>query len=255
MDHIFVCADDYAIAPGVSRAIRRLAAAGSIDATSCMATSRFWSEEGAALRALAAPVEVGLHLTLTGEGRSTLGALAMQAFAGRIDRTAIAAELDRQLDRFERVWGRPPDFIDGHQHVHQFPTVRAAVLALWERRLDRARTWLRVTDGDIVAILRIGAAPAKALAIAALGRAMRHSARKQAIRTNDAFAGAYDFSSPVAYPELFARMTARPHGRTLVMCHPGEIDDELRAADPLVDMRAVELAYFESSAYAALRAK
>jgi predicted glycoside hydrolase/deacetylase ChbG (UPF0249 family) len=255
LDHIFVCADDYAIAPGVSRAIRRLASAGRIDATSCMATSSFWPEEGAALRALAAPVEAGLHLTFTGIDRPTLGALAMRAFAGRLDGAEIAAEIDRQLDAFERVWGRPPDFIDGHQHVHQFPAIRSVVLALWDRRLDRTRTWLRVTDSRIGAVLRVGAAPVKALAIAALGRAMHRAARKAGIRTNDGFAGVYDFSARIPYPILFARMAAEARGRTVVMCHPGEVDDALRAADPLVDMRAVECAYFEGPDYAALRAR
>ena len=255
LDHIFVCADDYAIAPGVSRAIRRLASAGRIDGTSCMATSVFWPEEGAALRALGASLEAGLHLTFTGIGRPTLGALAMRAFTGQLDAAEIAAEIDGQLDAFERVWGKPPDFIDGHQHVHQFPTIRSAVLTLWDRRLDRARTWLRVTDSEVGAIFRIGAAPAKALAIAALGRTMHRAARKAGIRTNDNFAGVYDFSARVPYPALFARMAAEARGRTVVMCHPGEVDDALRAADPLVDMRAVECAYFEGPEYAALRAK
>ncbi len=220
-----------------------------------MATSAFWPEEGAALRALAAPLETGLHLTFTGIGRPTLGVLAMHAFTGQLDEAGIAAEIDRQLDAFERVWGNPPDFIDGHQHVHQFPTIRSAVLALWDRRLDRTRTWLRVTDSRIGAIFRIGAAPAKALAIAALGRSMHRAARKAGIRTNDSFAGVYDFSACIPYPALFTRMAAEAHGHTVVMCHPGEIDNALRAADPLVDMRAVECAYFEGPDYAALRAK
>ncbi len=255
LDHIFVCADDYAMAPGVGRAIRRLASAGRIDGTSCMATSPFWPEEGAALRALGAPIETGLHLTFTGTGHPTLGELAARAFSGRLDAAAITAQLDRQLDAFERVWGGPPDFIDGHQHVHQFPTIRSAVLALWDRRLDRARTWLRVTDSQIGTILRIGAAPVKALAIAALGRAMRLAASNAGIRMNDSFVGVYDFSAQIPYPTLFARMAAEAHGRTVVMCHPGEVDDALRAADPLVEMRAFECAYFEGPDYAALRAR
>jgi chitin disaccharide deacetylase len=255
LSQILVCADDYAIAPGVGRAIRRLALAGRIDATSCMATSPFWPEEGAALRALGAPIQAGLHLTFTGVGRPTLGTLALAAFSGRLDSATISAELDRQLDAFERVWGRPPDFIDGHQHVHQMPTIRRAVVALWRRRLDRRQTWLRVTDNRISAILRVGTAPVKTLAIAALGRAMRHAAQKADIRTNDSFAGVYDFSAQIPYAVLFARMFAQARGWSVVMCHPGEIDDALRSVDPVVDMRAVELDYFEGPDYAALRAK
>ena len=185
MDPIIVCADDYAIAPGVGRAIRRLAAAGRIDATGCMSTTAFWPDEGHALRALGAPIAVGLHLALTGPGSTTLGQLAREAFSGRLDGGAVGAEISRQIDAFERVWGSPPDFLDGHQHVHQFPTIRAAVLGLWDRRLDRERTWLRVTDAGLGAILRVGAAPLKGFAISVLGRSMKRAARKAGIRTND----------------------------------------------------------------------
>jgi predicted glycoside hydrolase/deacetylase ChbG (UPF0249 family) len=255
VDTIIVCADDYAIAPGVSRAIRRLATAGRIDATSCMSTTAFWPDEGRTLRATGAPIEVGLHLALTGPGGSSLGRLARAAFSGRLDREAVEADIARQIDAFERVWGSPPDFIDGHQHVHQFPTIRAAVLALWDRRLDRERTWLRITDAGIGAVLRAGVAPLKSLAIAALGRAMKHSARRAGIRTNDGFGGVYDFSGRQPYGEMFERMLAQASGRTVVMCHPGEVDGDLKAADILVDMRAVECAYFESDAYIDLRAR
>lgn len=215
-----------------------------------MATTSFWPAEGAALRALSAPVSVGLHVALTGSGRATLARLACDAFLGRLDRDSLAGEIDRQLDAFETVWGAPPDFVDGHQHVHQFPQVREAILALWGRRLDRTRTWLRVTDSGIGAALHAGP---KGLAIAALGHAMKRSAAQAGISTNDGFAGVYDLSDRVPYGVLFERMVARADGRTLVMCHPGDVDEELKAADALVETRAVECAYFESDAYAALR--
>ncbi len=250
MAPFIVCADDYAIAPGVSRAIRRLAASGRIDATSCMSTTAFWPAEGAALRALGAPISVGIHIALTGAGHTTLGRLAQDAFLGRLERDALAGEIHLQLDAFESVWGAPPDFVDGHQHVHQFPQVRDTILALWTTRLDRTRTWLRVTDSGFGTALRAGA---KGLVIAALGYAMKRAAVRAGISTNDGFAGAYDLSDRTPYGALFERMVARAGGRTLVMCHPGDVDDELRAADPLVEARAVECAYFESDAYAALR--
>ena len=36
------------------------------------------------------------------------------------------------------------------------------------------------------------------------------------------------------------------------MCHPGEVDDELRRLDPLTDLRAREYAYFAGDEFAAL---
>src|SRR5690606_28678950 len=62
---LVVCADDYALTPGVSRAIRELIAARRISATSVMTVCPYWTEEGPALAAVADEADVGLHLTLT----------------------------------------------------------------------------------------------------------------------------------------------------------------------------------------------
>ncbi|MGT2464397.1 ChbG/HpnK family deacetylase [Mesorhizobium atlanticum] len=43
---------------------------------------------------------------------------------GRIDERDVHAELDAQYDRFLKALAGPPDYIDGHQHVHFLPTVQ-----------------------------------------------------------------------------------------------------------------------------------
>ena len=66
---IWLCADDYGAAPGVSGAIRELIARGRINATSIMvAAPNFNSEEAAALAKLNSREKraaLGLHVTLT----------------------------------------------------------------------------------------------------------------------------------------------------------------------------------------------
>ena len=48
----------------------------------------------------------------------------------------MTREVRAQFEAFADAFGRPPDFVDGHQHVHLFPQVREAVLET--RELDRA---------------------------------------------------------------------------------------------------------------------
>ena len=51
-----------------------------------------------------------------------------------------------QIAAFAAAFGRPPDFIDGHQHVHLLPPVAEALLAVmreaapdaWVRQCGRA---------------------------------------------------------------------------------------------------------------------
>jgi predicted glycoside hydrolase/deacetylase ChbG (UPF0249 family) len=82
----------------------------------------------------------------------------------------------------------------------------------------------------------------------------RFRARAEAlgIRANPAFAGTYTFDSAAQIAALFPRfLDGLPDG-SVVMCHPGEVDDELRRLDPLTDLRAREYAYFAGDAFAAL---
>ena len=47
---IVLCADDYGLAPGVSRAIRELLASGRLSATSCMVVYPEFAEDGPLLQ-------------------------------------------------------------------------------------------------------------------------------------------------------------------------------------------------------------
>ena len=68
--HIWLCADDYGISPGVNQAIRDLAMRGRINATSVMVVAPNFSREQvnalSALNVATQRVAIGLHLTLTG---------------------------------------------------------------------------------------------------------------------------------------------------------------------------------------------
>ena len=74
---IILCADDYGIAPGVSRAIRDLIARRVLTATGCMTGGPWWPEEGVALRPLSGMADCGLHITLTDQ--APLGAMPRTA--------------------------------------------------------------------------------------------------------------------------------------------------------------------------------
>ncbi len=94
------------------------------------------------LNAGARRVAIGLHVTLTGKFKpmspgfrptryGTFVSLAEMMVRGRLgllDRRRLAAEIATQLEAFVVRFGQPPDFIDGHQHVHLFPQVREALL-------------------------------------------------------------------------------------------------------------------------------
>jgi predicted glycoside hydrolase/deacetylase ChbG (UPF0249 family) len=261
MRHIVVCADDYAIAPGVSKAIRALVERGRINATSAMVVVPGLAEEAKALAATGSPIriEFGLHVTLSGgfkplvasplpteDGNLPPMSRLLAPFARfQIDRTAIEAEVSAQLQAFSAAFGRPPDFIDGHHHVQLYPGVRDGLLAAVARAAPKA--WVRqCAPADWRTLL---AADRKSQFIAYLSAGFRRAARRAGLAYNPAFAGAYDYGARLDFAALFPPFIERLPAGGVVMCHPGFVDQALRSRDLLTAPREAEYAYFAGDAY------
>lgn len=253
-----LCADDYGLAPGVSGAIRHLIALGRLQATGCMTAGPHWPEAAQALKPLDGMADIGLHITLTDQtpvgdmpdlapqGKlPPLGVLLKRALTRRLSRDEISAEINRQVDRFEEAFGRGPDFLDGHHHVHQLPVIGEAVIDVWRQRMA-GRGWIRSCVEPRAAILARRISPLRALVISQLGQGFRRRLEAQAIPHNRSFRGVYDFSGKVAFARLFQRFTRAPGPSCLMMVHPGMVDDALRAVDTLTDQREVEYRFLMS---------
>jgi len=256
---IMLCADDYGLAPGIGAAIRDLIELGRLSAASCMTVSPFWPEEAARMRPLADHADIGLHLTLTDQ--RALGPMPRLAPHGRLpglrnfvsramrralDRAEIAAEVERQLDAFEKAMGRAPSHLDGHQHVHQLPIVRDVVIELYQRRLAGSGTWLRYCDEPTGSALS-RARPFDGLMVSLLGRRFARRARGLGIPGNRRFRGIRNFAIRKGYSELFRSYISPAPPGLLVMCHAGLSDAALRAADPVTDAREDEYRFFLSN--------
>jgi chitin disaccharide deacetylase len=253
---LVVCADDYALTPGVSRAIRELIAARRISATSVMTVCPWWAEEAAALSKVAGDADIGLHLTLTDQsplgamptlapaGRlPPIGALVRASLMGRLPVAEIEAEIERQLTAFVEVWKRPPAHVDGHHHVHQLPGVRGALFRVLERR-HFGRPYLRSCHEAPARILARGVAPSKAMIISTLGLNFTRSARQRGFALNRGFSGIYVLGGtgrPVG--DLFERFVRHLGPCPLAMCHPGFSDSSLAALDPMTEQRDVERSF------------
>lgn len=264
---ITLCADDYGLAPGIGTAIRALIAQGRLQATGCMTGSPHWPEEARLLRPLDGRAEMGVHLTLTQQrplgpmprlapdGRLPgIADLTRRALTGGLDLAEIAAELERQIDAFEAHFGRPPDFLDGHHHVHQLPGIGEVVIELWRRRLG-GKGWVRRCWDSPAAIVRRGVFVPQSLTIAALGLRFNRALAAAGVPHNRSFRGPYDLSGRVPFQRLFTAFIARPGPATLVMVHPGLVDEALSEADSLTGQREVEYRFLASDACAFLLAE
>jgi predicted glycoside hydrolase/deacetylase ChbG (UPF0249 family) len=249
---LILCADDYAMTEGVSRAIEALAHVRRISATSAMVTTPHWPTHAHRLAHLRDRIAVGLHLNLTlgaplapmptlapGGQFPAVGRLAAAAWRGRLREDEIAGEVHRQLDRFEAELGFAPDFVDGHQHAHALPGVRTALIAALGRRYPARPPLVRNPGDRLGRILARRTAAAKAVAIASLGRGFGAALAAAGLPANTSFAGVSDFR-PAEVEREFARALVAARGCHLVMCHPGFADAELARIDPVTARRQRE---------------
>jgi hypothetical protein len=265
---IWLCADDYGISASVNKAIGNLLMRGHINATSVMvAAPSFHRSEAAFLNMLNAGtrrIAIGLHVTLTAPFRPMsadfapthagaflpLRQMAVRGTLRLLNRERLAIEIATQLKAFVTMFGRTPDFVDGHQHVQLFPRVREALLGVvkevapnaWVRQCGRASNWLgRFADG-------------KALVLDVFSARFRALAAAQGIKTNPAFAGTYDFASETGadFAQLFPGFLKRLPPGGVVMCHPGFVDAELERLDPLTTLREREYAFLADDAFPGL---
>jgi len=221
---VIVNADDFGRTAGVNRGIIEAHRRGIVTSASLMVGFPA-AAEAASLAKENADLGVGLHLTLTDGvpaqtpqqvrdlvdegGRFHLRPEALDG----VPPAQIQEEARAQLRRFRKLMGRDPTHLDSHHHAHRSPAVLEAVLTLaWE-------TGLPVRQGTA---------------------ALRERLEREGIPTTDGFVE--DFHGEGATLEaLLAIVFAIPPGTTEVMCHPGHVDEELRAGSSYADERRREL--------------
>ena len=222
MQFLCVCADDFGMSAGINAAIVDLAREGKISATGCMVKRSAWTAGARALQAIdPSRLDVGLHLDFgvpppgaTADRR--VSGLILRSYLGLLDRDTVTREIRMQLDHFEQGIGRPPAFVDGHQHIHQLPTIREALLHELARRYRRTPPWIRGTAPPMPS------AGLKGRLIFALGgAAMAASAARAGLPLSDCLLGVYDFSDSRQEHEVrLASWIAQCRTGDVLMCHP-----------------------------------
>jgi predicted glycoside hydrolase/deacetylase ChbG (UPF0249 family) len=147
MTPVIFSVDDFGYHAGVDDAVLDLASRGRITATSCMTAGPRWREAAKQLTpTVRARLDVGLHLDFTEfDDGVRLSTLIIRSHLRRLDQNWIRARIVAQLDAFEDGIGSPPDYVDGHQHVHQLPQIRTELLQQLKQRYPSRIPWLRIS--------------------------------------------------------------------------------------------------------------
>ena len=194
---LVVNADDLGLTRGVTEGVLHAARHGIVTSASLMVRAPGAEHAGRAVRALPG-LSVGLHLDLAEWVHDGEQWRPLYEVVDTEDADAVAGELDRQLDRFVSLVGRPPTHLDSHQHVHRSVPVAGLVHAA------AARLGVPVRGGD-------GGPGGPALAYRGdfYGQTGKGEPYREAITV----------------AALCAVITGLPPGTTELGCHPGFSDD------------------------------
>lgn len=237
-----VCGDDFGMNTAIDAGMLHLALSGRLSGIGSLTQGPTFAAHGPDLRAL--DLDLGVHVNLTEAMGSAaqapvmpLHALIARAYANRLDGAWLDEQLARQFDAFEKVMGRSPDYVDGHQHVHQLPGVLPRLLRLIRQRYGRCAPWLRHTAPGMQEGIPLREA-AKARLIGALGaRALARAARLEGLRTNRRLLGVYCLQGGARrYAELLQGWFSNARDGDLLLCHPALPG----AGDALATQRAAE---------------
>jgi predicted glycoside hydrolase/deacetylase ChbG (UPF0249 family) len=270
-----VAADDFGLHEAANGAILDLLARGTLSATSVLTDAPGWPEAApelmrlrrgggavtgtagsAAGTASAMGPDIGLHLNLTetlggAAAAGTLPAVLLRSQLGQLPPAFVAAAIERQLDAFEAWANQPPDYVDGHQHVHQLAGVRAPLLQALRRRYGTHPIWLRSTRPGP------GGWQGKARFIAALGdRPLRRLAGASGFAMSPCLLGVYDFTGDATqYRARLAAWAATGPAGAVLMCHPARAANAaagMPASDPIATARGHEYAVLRELDWSAL---
>ena len=191
---IIINVDDLGLSTAVNDAVIHLAELGRIGASSYMVGGTITASDINQLKNF--NVDVGLHLDLTGIFPSTLRgslkSIIVASYLRRFNSMQVTDIIKQQLDGFEDRFNHAPVFIDGHQHIHQFPIIRHCLIKeltnRYSNEISKGTLSARVTTPLINDV--------KSWIIYALGGyGWRQSCEHNHIKTNDKFGGVYGFNA------------------------------------------------------------
>ncbi len=243
-------ADDFGLTDGINRAILDLHRSGALSSSTLMAAAPRFTE-AAELARQNSSLGVGCHIVLVDgspvadpaairtlldrsgksggvQFRSTLGRFVRDLTMGRIDGAHIEREATAQIQRLRQA-GVTVTHVDTHKHTHMFPLVLEAVLRAAKAcdvpaiRNPFEPRWSVVATADAGAI--------RALQVRLLGRFRDRFwklVRKHGFATTDGCLGV-TATGTLQASTLQAILNQLPEGTWELVCHPGYVDEELRA--------------------------
>ena len=239
---MIICADDYGLREDIDEAVLDLCRLRRLSAVSCLAALERCNAQCLARLCRLDQIDVGLHLCLTHEnlplsppaathlGPLPFATLLRRDLFGRLRPEDVRREVAGQYELFVEKSGQKPSHIDGHLHVHQFPSVRLGLVDFVLGLPAAGRPYIRNTKLNLSELRRRGLPWRKAMLINWFGVRTQCALSRSGLLTNEGFSGIYDFREWPRYRDYFPKFAAGlRHPNGILVVHPGRLEDWRRA--------------------------
>jgi chitin disaccharide deacetylase len=251
---LIVNADDLGLTKGVNRGIEESCRSGIVSSATLMATGVAFENAVETTRELP-KLSVGCHVVLVdGSPAAPVGALdtllairspepdkfysslsgfAARATLGGFDRDQLVTEITAQIKKIQAA-GIEVTHLDSHKHTHIFPEILAAMLRAARicgvRAIRNPIVPLKVISPRMFAGKReLLKRYSQVRLLHTFARPFRQQTKRAGIMTPDGIIGVIETGRPDV-PLLQQTLANLPEGTWELVCHPGYVDADLRAA-------------------------
>ena len=256
--NLSICADDFGYSNEINKSIINLVKKDIVTETSCLINMHNkYEDDFHILKNISNKVNTGLHLLFLESNftndyqlyyyNKTFRKFLINSHLNIFNKNKIKDIIENQLDIFERIFERPPDFIDSHMHVHQFPYISDIFLNLLISRYEAKildKIWIRNTQSNIIRKTSI-----KSKILSYYGKNFKKKLLNKNLKTNINFIGSYDFKKNFQIKNYYKTILYNFIDQTLLMTHPASNNYSNKNIDEIHAFRELEYNFLVSSEF------
>ena len=250
-----IIADDFGLCEKHDNVIIDLINDKKINAVSVMVHPELKTSRRSNLLKVENNLAIGLHLNFTillpkNKTTNTSLKLFLNNLILKNNNKIIAQSIQYQINLFENIFDKFPDFIDGHEHVHIFPNIFGALTKILVTSSLPQNFWVRSPAPSTLSDLyrEYRNAGIKVIIISFLGLIARKKLKKLNLKSNTNFFGFLKLNTTSKHFEkrYNENLSLLKKNMTL-MVHPGDAESPVYIKGHSNKIRALEAKILKNS--------
>jgi|TARA_B110000438_G_scaffold19389_1_gene17885 predicted glycoside hydrolase/deacetylase ChbG (UPF0249 family) len=250
-----IIADDFGLCEKHDNVIIELIKQKKINAVSVMVHPDLKSSRRIDLLKVENNLSIGLHLNLTillpkNKITNTSTRLLLNNFLVKNNNKIIAQKIQFQINLFEEIFDKFPDFIDGHEHIHIFPNIFRALTKILTSRSLPSKFWVRSPAPSTLSDLyrEYQNAGIKVIIISFFGILARKKLKSLNLKSNMNFFGFLKLNTTSKnFEKIYNRNLSLLKNNMTLMVHPGDAESLIYIKGHSNKIRALEAKILKNS--------